>query len=63
MSLAIGIAGLPNAGKSTVFTALTRSAVPIAAYPFTTIDPHHGIVPVPDPRIATVPLSSLLLMR
>ena len=54
MGLSIGIVGLPNAGKSTVFNALTRAAVAVAAYPFTTIEPHHGVVPVPDPRLAAV---------
>ncbi len=43
--------GLPNAGKSTLFNALTASAVPAEAYPFTTIDPNIGIVEVPDRRL------------
>lgn len=51
MSLAIGIVGLPNAGKSTLFQALTRKQVLIASYPFATIDPNKGIVPVPDERL------------
>lgn len=46
-----GIVGLPNAGKSTLFNALTASAVPAEAYPFTTIDPNVGVVEVPDPRL------------
>ncbi len=49
--LSIGIVGLPNVGKSTLFAALTRIAVPIAPYPFTTIEPHVGVVAVPDERL------------
>ena len=48
--LSIGIVGLPNVGKSTLFSALTKIAVPIAPYPFTTIEPHVGVVAVPDER-------------
>jgi GTP-binding protein YchF len=51
MSLALGIAGLPNAGKSTLFNALTRGGAAVAAYPFTTIDPNLGQVAVPDSRL------------
>ncbi|MBI4127633.1 MAG: redox-regulated ATPase YchF [Parcubacteria group bacterium] len=51
MSLSIGIVGLPNVGKSTLFTALTKKQAEIANYPFTTIDPNVGVVPVPDPRV------------
>jgi GTP-binding protein YchF len=51
MSLQCGIVGLPNVGKSTIFNALTSSSVPAENYPFCTIDPHVGIVPLPDPRL------------
>ena len=52
MGLNLGIVGLPNVGKSTLFNALTRNNVLAANYPFATIEPNEGVVPLPDPRLA-----------
>lgn len=54
MSFSVGIVGLPNVGKSTLFKALTRKPVDIASYPFTTINPNVGIVTVPDERLKKI---------
>ena len=54
MSLKCGIVGLPNVGKSTLFNALTKASIAAENYPFCTIEPNVGVVPVPDPRLARI---------
>ena len=54
MSLKCGIVGLPNVGKSTLFNALTKAGIAAENYPFCTIEPNVGIVPVPDPRLDAI---------
>jgi len=54
MALQVGIIGLPNSGKSTIFNALTRAGAQVAGYPFSTVDPNVGVVAVPDERLVRV---------
>jgi len=53
-SLRVGIVGLPNAGKTTLFNALSRVGAPVASYPFTTVEPNVGVVSLPDARLEKV---------
>src|SRR3989344_4842296 len=58
MSFSLGIVGLPNVGKSTLFQALTKQKVDASNYPFCTIDPNVGVVAVPDDRLAKLAVLS-----
>lgn len=58
MALQVGIIGLPNSGKTTIFNAITRAGAPVAGYPFCTVEPNVGVVPVPDDRLEQVASSA-----
>src|SRR3546814_16185295 len=55
MGIKCGIVGLPNVGKSTLFNALTKAGIAAANFPFCTLEPNVGVVPVPDPRLHALP--------
>ncbi|MBC7316788.1 MAG: 50S ribosome-binding GTPase, partial [Chloroflexi bacterium] len=54
MALQLGLVGLPNVGKSTLFNALTLAGAAVASYPFTTIEPNVGVIPVRDARLERI---------
>ena len=61
MSFSVGIVGLPNVGKSTLFNALTKQQAQASNFPFTTIDPNIGVINVPDERLAKLDEESQLM--